>query len=710
MPEPNIDLVTKKKKKTGFHSLMNTPLEGKLNDIRMNILKMRISKMKIGSLSTDEEVTFKNILSELEGDQIEEQRQRLELAMLLREDIKTHLEDDPENKVIKQEMENKERDIKWQIEDILRSNQKEKGNFSNNVIAKLAKYLVAKEFEESEHPRDESGEFTSGEGGSKKDKKSDKKQKGTKIDETKVINFMERQADPDNTGDVNAGFSDDLVTETAEKFNISEEDAQEIWDSGGAPDKEIFTKGDSESKTSVDDDNFTHSDGAKTSLNFIENAVDKDFAVPEGFFNAAENGDSQRAKDIAKEAKKRGLEEAVFVSKKFTTEEKMNKSIRDKNLESGKGNNIGTSKDNKKISDVDVMTKIRLSENSAFTRDEMMEEFNMSGEMAQGVVRNMTKNNLIEAGEDRIGGPRFFLTDKGKDITKKIFKKEDDAANIDIMKEQLEKLGFTVTKKEGKFKAGRLRTGSLLDEFKTATGERYVTYFLLNATTNLKGWGVTPKSIPQHIASFKNMPFVITSNKFFAKSEYGEVFDHPSTEHFKDLGIVIGKHKPKMKNDMMQQAAFQEEFRVGNIEEIIQSNNGDWLAFIKIKPEFANMQMPPLVSPAIFQLNPAEPQNKISQWVGMHLAGLDEKPAYGNSALFKGSCFGSKGACMTQLSASVSKFGTGLTPCNMKKLFNARMKVAQMKIGTMTSDIHSDIQIQNVCGDKKKKKLKKQSY
>lgn len=302
--------------------------------------------------------------------------------------------------------------------------------------------------------------------------------------------------------------------------------------------------------------------------------------------------------------------------------------------------------------------------------------------------------------------------DKNNDlvVAGTITKEEETSKNEVLEKERTQKLKPLEDKIEklsirgGKIETGKLRSGSLVDEFKTANGDRFVSYFLLNSDVNLKGWGVTGDSIPQHIGSFKNMPFVITSSKFFAKSEYGEMYDHPSTEHFANLGIKVGRNRPRKENDMMQQASFQEEFRVGNIEEVIQGNDGNWLAFIKIKPEFASMEMPPLVSPAIFQLNSSEPVDKISTWVGMHLAGLDERPAYGNVALFKGSCTGDKGSCLTQLSASMNSQFAYLPPCGMKKLFNARLKVAQMKMAAMTSDLHTNIQRQNIHGCKKNEK------
>lgn len=259
-------------------------------------------------------------------------------------------------------------------------------------------------------------------------------------------------------------------------------------------------------------------------------------------------------------------------------------------------------------------------------------------------------------------------------------------------------------------KLGMLRTGSQVDQFTATNGDRYVSYFLLNDTENLKGWGVTTASLERNIDTFKNMPFVVTKSAFFPDSPYKENTDHPSTEHFKDLGIKLGNCEGCRKqevNDMIQQASFQEEFRVGNIEEIIRSKNGDYLAFIKIDPKFAKYEMPPLVSPAIFQLNPMEPQNKIQTWVGMHLAGLDEKPAYGNFAVYRGSCNGDKGACLRQLSASMPKQQTAyFPPCAMKKLFNSRIKVAAMNMALMASQMssdHSAIERLNVYGEKKKK-------
>ncbi len=299
-----------------------------------------------------------------------------------------------------------------------------------------------------------------------------------------------------------------------------------------------------------------------------------------------------------------------------------------------------------------------------------------------------------------------------KSLVRDHLMREKRVMDIDDFLEDLEdefgdlqkgKLTYRVSKDDTfEFRTSKLRTGSLVDDFRPSNGDRYVSYFLLNDEENLKGWGVQTASIPKNIDTFKGMPFVVTSKKFFADSPYGTTTDHPSTEHFKDLNIRVGRDIPPQRNDMMLQASFQEKFRVGNIEEIIRAKDGNYLAFIKVDPKFANHEMPPLVSPAIFQLNPMEPADNIRTWVGMHLAGLDERPAYGNYAVYKGSCNGDKGSCLTQLSASMPKFAQSLPPCTMKKIFAARVKVASMRLmmsaAQMSSD-HPQIQKLNVYGE-----------
>lgn len=276
-------------------------------------------------------------------------------------------------------------------------------------------------------------------------------------------------------------------------------------------------------------------------------------------------------------------------------------------------------------------------------------------------------------------------------------KKDVDESQTEFIKNKREQQKTTLFQ-------GKLHTGSLEDQFVGTDGSNYVSYFLINDEENMKGWGITSDSISQHIGSFKGMPFVITAKRFFENSPYGEMTDHPSTDHFGSLGIRIGGYgpmtRPKEFNDLMQQAKFQEEFRVGNIEEVFKKSNGDWHALIKLKPEFANHQMPSLVSPALFQINPAEPQNAIKTWLGMHLAGLDERPAYGNNAVYKGSCFGTGEECMRKLSASMNE--QSFKPCFKSKLAFINLKLAKIRIdliqreAAQLSSDHSNIQKQDL--------------
>ena len=76
----------------------------------------------------------------------------------------------------------------------------------------------------------------------------------------------------------------------------------------------------------------------------------------------------------------------------------------------------------------------------------------------------------------------------------------------------------------------------------------------------------------------------------------------------------------------------------------------------------------------------------------MHLAGLDEKPAYGHSAVYKGSCNGEKGACMTQLSAKLT-----VCPTTMSL---ASAKLALLKLAAQLSSDHENVQAKPVLCDK----------
>ena len=72
-----------------------------------------------------------------------------------------------------------------------------------------------------------------------------------------------------------------------------------------------------------------------------------------------------------------------------------------------------------------------------------------------------------------------------------------------------------------------------------------------------------------------------------------------------------------------------------------------------MNPKYAHLTLPPFCSPAIYQLNASEKEDDISEWEALHLAGLDENPAYGAKvAILKGTCIGTEHACSIQFRAA----------------------------------------------------------
>ena len=169
-------------------------------------------------------------------------------------------------------------------------------------------------------------------------------------------------------------------------------------------------------------------------------------------------------------------------------------------------------------------------------------------------------------------------------------------------------------------------------EFKGATQEKYWKYWLLNAKqTNGNGWGVSNESIHANINKFIGRPFCVTAKQWFPESEY-ETYEHPYLPT-NNLDTIFNH---------------QAKYAAGDIVDIIREKD-DYYAMIKPKAQFANQSPPAFCSPAIFQLDPHEPENKISKWEALHLAGLDRDPAYGAQiALLKGTCIGTKNECKVQ--------------------------------------------------------------
>ena len=179
-------------------------------------------------------------------------------------------------------------------------------------------------------------------------------------------------------------------------------------------------------------------------------------------------------------------------------------------------------------------------------------------------------------------------------------------------------------------KETRFRGASL----NTQTG-KYAKYWLLNAKeTNKNGWGINPSTAGENMQKFIGRPLVITSNEWHAKSEYGEEYEHP--------------YLPT--DDIQAILTHQDQYKVGTIVEVEQDDAGDWFARIEMLDKFASMSLPPFCSPAIYQLDGQESEGNISKWEALHLAALDENPAYGaRIALLKGTCLGTNSECKTQL-------------------------------------------------------------
>lgn len=180
---------------------------------------------------------------------------------------------------------------------------------------------------------------------------------------------------------------------------------------------------------------------------------------------------------------------------------------------------------------------------------------------------------------------------------------------------------------------GQYKIASLTDQ-----KGRFAKYWLLNAKqVNGNGWGISSRTAKENMRKFVGRPLVVTSSVWHGASEYGNRYEHP--------------YLPT--NDLNKIFEHQEKFRVGNIVDVQEDKSGDWFATIEMIPKFANMNLPPFCSPAIYQLDSSEPEGQISKWEALHLAALDENPAYGaRIALLRGSCVGTANECKIQFKSA----------------------------------------------------------
>ncbi len=181
-------------------------------------------------------------------------------------------------------------------------------------------------------------------------------------------------------------------------------------------------------------------------------------------------------------------------------------------------------------------------------------------------------------------------------------------------------------------KFGNVKEAQVFDD---EDGKKYAKIWLLEAeNVNGNGWGVASSTLDKNIMTFIGKPYVITSDEFLGKpSVYADEFVHPS-----------------IPTDNIQSVLdHQEQFRVGTIVDVLKEGK-DYYAMIEIMPKYRGKSLPPFCSPAVYQLNPREDPKNFSEWVGLHLAGLMEKPAYGaRLAILKGTCIGTQNECKVQL-------------------------------------------------------------
>lgn len=204
----------------------------------------------------------------------------------------------------------------------------------------------------------------------------------------------------------------------------------------------------------------------------------------------------------------------------------------------------------------------------------------------------------------------------------------------------------------------RYLTASLNSEFIPEPEKQghFASYFLLAGDQiNGREWGVTSESIPQNIMSFVGKPLVATGDKFIKDSPYGVNFLHPSITHFVNRAPELVAGLNPMNMDHILQ--FQDQFKIGTIEDVFfDTERNVWNAVVHLAQGVEASDLPPFCSPALYQLDMAEHEGSLTQWTGLHLAALTEKPAYGNIALLNGTCSGTTGQCKTTFAGNNNVF------------------------------------------------------
>lgn len=167
---------------------------------------------------------------------------------------------------------------------------------------------------------------------------------------------------------------------------------------------------------------------------------------------------------------------------------------------------------------------------------------------------------------------------------------------------------------------------------------------------------------------------------------------HPNILHFRKVPEMIQGLDPDNIEDVLE---FQKPWRVGDIVDVVHDRKKQgWFAQIQILPKFEGKPLPIFSSPTIRQNDMSEPDDKISDWTGVNLTGLDEQPAFGPVALLGGTCNDTKTQCKRKL---FNDFSILMTESELSKI----------KFGALLSTDNPDVNVVPVFGRRRKKKERK---
>lgn len=156
--------------------------------------------------------------------------------------------------------------------------------------------------------------------------------------------------------------------------------------------------------------------------------------------------------------------------------------------------------------------------------------------------------------------------------------------------------------------------------------------------------------------------------------------------HFKNYKPeMIADLNPASHDDMLK---FQDTWKVGHISKVLYDVDDDsWKALIKPLPQFEEKSFPPFCSCAVFQDDMSEPAGQISKWRGIHLAGLIDKPAFGDQSIYQGTCNNTLEKCELEFS----------TP---KSILETQLKLSNSKVSALLSTDNPQVDIVDIFNSK----------